>query len=62
MTRTVPQTGPGNYMRGVLKLVADLEPGSAHVVTVLHDSWCGYWTGQRCDCDPELVHRPLEAP
>lgn len=52
----------GNYMRGVLEIVADLEPGSANVVTILHDDWCGYWTGQRCDCDPEFTVRPEEAP
>jgi len=25
-----------------------------HEVRVLHDDWCGIWTGQRCDCDPDI--------
>lgn len=62
MARTAPQTGPGNYMRGVLKLVADLEPGSMNVVTILHDDWCGYWSARPCDCSPEFTVRPEKAP
>lgn len=51
----------GNYLRKVLEIASAVEPGTGLLLTVLHDDWCGYWTGQRCDCDPEIVRRPLEA-
>ena len=25
-----------------------------HQLMVLHDDWCGIFTGQRCNCDPDI--------
>jgi hypothetical protein len=25
-----------------------------HEVMILHDDWCGMFTGKRCNCDPHI--------
>jgi len=25
-----------------------------HLVDVYHDTWCGIYQGQRCNCDPDI--------
>lgn len=33
--------------------------GEAYDVTWKHDDWCGFWTMGVCNCDPDVVIKPL---
>jgi hypothetical protein len=46
-----------NYVIEVLKLAARVKPGTVLEVEVLHDDWCGFYSGAggRCDCNVELI-------
>jgi len=48
----------GNYVPRVLELAdqlaGQLRAGEHWLVVVAHDSWCGIFTGEPCNCDPEL--------
>ncbi len=47
----------GNDIRKIIKLQA--EKGRVTIVDVLHDDWCAHFTGDLCDCDPEIMATPL---
>jgi len=40
-----------------------LGAGSVTHVFVAHDDWCRFWSGARCNCQPELrVYRDASRP
>ena len=48
---------PGNYVDKIMKVtggLAGLPPGSATMIVIGHDSWCGMYRGRPCNCDPWL--------
>ena len=50
-----------NYLRELLKDPHELlKPGSVTMVTVRHDDWCAFFRGGYCDCNVEIVRRPME--
>ena len=56
----------GNYVNKVMESIPGLRdmlsPGSLTLVQVLHDDDCGIFSGQSCDCDPDLVVHPFVKP
>jgi hypothetical protein len=56
MKRTTKRPEP-NYLRKLRLLwrlgVIPREAG-VHLVDIAHDSWCGYFQGQRCNCNPDI--------
>lgn len=44
-----------NYMKRLLGMGEALpHDGGTHVVTVMHDDWCDFWKGKRCNCSPDF--------
>lgn len=50
-----------NYMRKMdwLAQMGVFQRGEAYDVTWKHDDWCGFWTMGVCNCDPDVVIKPL---
>jgi hypothetical protein len=56
-----------NYQREMLRRLEHrpLKPGTVTHVEVQHDSWCGFYLGDLCNCSPNIVesepkHEDLE--
>ena len=46
------------YLRQVLRIGLEAEPGSVLLISVLHDDCCSHLAGSgRCNCNPEIVVR-----
>jgi hypothetical protein len=45
-----------NYMKKLLHILEtmDLPPTVTHIL-IRHDSWCGAYRGEACNCDPDIV-------
>jgi Fe-S-cluster containining protein len=45
------------YVRGLprVPLDAPLERGRVYHLVVQHDSWCAFYDGQECNCDPIIT-------
>jgi hypothetical protein len=51
----------GNYVAKIVEKADQIRPmlRAGHVthVNILHDGWCGIFSGKPCNCDPD-VHVP----
>ena len=45
-----------NYLKKLARVLRTLQlpQGSVTHVFIAHDSWCRFWRGARCNCQPEL--------
>lgn len=45
-----------SYLQKLSRMVAEmgLPPGAVYDVTVSHDDWCGIFSNQPCNCDPDI--------
>jgi hypothetical protein len=46
----------GNYVRKLARLI-EKNPqlrGSAFSINICHDDWCAIYSGQPCNCDPDV--------
>ena len=50
-----------NYFPKVLELhrQGKITGASLDLVDIYHDSWCRFNQGGNCNCDPDIVVRPL---
>jgi hypothetical protein len=48
-----------NYMRDILAIAPELEPGVT-VVEIYHDDWCDGFKGGACNCNPDIKMRRIE--
>jgi hypothetical protein len=56
MSKQAKKLQQDNFLRKLayLRRVGALPNGVA-AVDVAHDSWCGIFEGQRCNCDPDIT-------
>lgn len=49
----------GNYQKKILELTSqgkiDQTPGTVTLIDVKHDTWCNFFKGGSCNCQPEIV-------
>ncbi len=53
----IGDTAGGNYVAKALRMPPEiflLGP-----IDIYHDDWCQFNKGQECNCDPDIVPRPL---
>jgi hypothetical protein len=50
-----------NYQKKINRMLKRgvFEPGGMSDIQILHDSWCGVNRGSECNCDPDIIVRPL---
>ncbi len=46
----------GNYVRKLARLMEKYPAlqGCAFAVKICHDNWCAIYSGQPCNCDPDI--------
>jgi hypothetical protein len=46
----------GNYVRKLARLMEKYPAlqGSAFAAEICHDDWCAIYSGQPCNCDPDV--------
>ena len=49
----------GNYRAEMIRQGLKLPPGRLHHTDIYHDDWCGIWSGRKCNCDSDIVVRPV---
>lgn len=51
------------YIEQILTALADgqISPDAATRATIAHDSWCGIFQGQPCNCEPTITFDQLKA-
>ena len=49
----------GNYVPKFSAIAAMLPAGGLYYLMTSHDDWCGLFRGRACNCDPDIVVRPL---
>jgi hypothetical protein len=53
---SMSEKAPPKYLADVLRVTANLKPGTLQHVEVRHDSWCALLNGRGpCICHPEVV-------
>lgn len=40
-------------------LAGMLKPGEMGIIEVQHDDWCGIFKGGECNCNPDIIQRPM---
>jgi len=53
-TRTKPEHNYKRKLRYLMRVGALPCDVGVHQFEVYHDSWCGYYKGKRCNCDPDI--------
>jgi hypothetical protein len=59
-TKKRPQPNYVRKLRYLWRIGAIPRDVGVHLVDVAHDGWCGYFQGQRRNCDPDI--RITDAP
>jgi hypothetical protein len=53
------KTREPNYLRKIIAAYQEhpelFKSGTITQLHVYHDTWCSFWKGKPCNCDPEIV-------